>query len=111
MPGMESEEEKAPEGKRPRRLRCAVGITIEWGAAKLRGRVADISAHGIFVELENPLWVGARFAGQLELDSPVKVECVVRRVQPLRGMAATYSVVDEAQCPAVAALLESLSRR
>jgi len=87
-----------------------MGIIIEWGAAKLSGKVVDISAQGIFVELENPLWIGARFAGQLELERPVKVECVVRRVQPLRGMAATYSILDEAERQAVASLIDKLGR-
>src|SRR5580698_7722915 len=83
--------------RRPPRFPCAMGITIEWGAAELRGKVVDISAKGMFVELENPLWIGARFAALLELEKPVRVECVVRRVQPMRGMAATYSIFDEAQ--------------
>lgn len=99
-----------PEERRPRRFPCAMDITIEWGAAELRGKVVDISAQGIFVELSNPLWIGARFLAHLELDKPVRVECVVRRVQPMRGMAATYSIFDEAERRALATIMENLDR-
>ena len=102
--------ENMSERRRGPRFPCAVGITIEWGAAALHGSVVEISAEGMFVELDQPLWIGARFAARLELEKPVQVECVVRRVQPLRGMGATYSITDEAQRDAIATLIEKLSR-
>jgi len=77
------------------RFPCDFEITIEWGAAALRGRVRDISLAGMFVELDSPLWIGARFAAELVLSQPVQLECVVRRVQPRRGMAVTYATPAE----------------
>ena len=96
------------ERRRASRFRCDLGIAIEWGAASLRGSVVDISIDGMFVELDQPLWIGARFAAQLEFEEPVRLECVVRRVQPLRGMAVTYAVPDEAGRAVIASYLERL---
>ncbi len=109
-PGPNNPADERADERRPRRFPCAMDITIEWGAAELRGKVVDISAQGLFVELQNPLWIGARFAAHLELEKPVRVECVVRRVQPMRGMAATYSIFDEAQRQALATMMENLDR-
>ena len=93
------------------RFPCDLRITIEWGAAALQGDVVDISSEGMFVKLADPLWIGARFAAQLALDRPVKLECVVCRVHPQRGMALTYLVPDEAERGAVAAMIERLGGR
>lgn len=91
------------------RFACDLEITIEWGAASLRGRVRDISAAGMFVELESPLWIGARFAAELSLREPVQIECVVRRVQPRRGMAVTYATPAESSRAALESLIEGFS--
>jgi hypothetical protein len=93
------------------RFPCDFPITIEWGAASLQGNVVDISSEGMFVKLNDPLWIGARFAAQLALEKPVMLECVVRRVQPLRGMALTYQVPDEAERAMIATAIERLSRQ
>lgn len=82
------------ERRRERRYRCDLGITIEWGEAGL-GRVSDISTGGMFLSVDDPLWIGARFSAVVALDSSLPVECVVRRVQPRRGMAVTYMVAAE----------------
>jgi hypothetical protein len=94
------------EPRRPPRYRCDLGITIEWGAAHLEGRVSDISAGGMFVSVGDPLWIGARFAATLALDSSLPVECVVRRVHPRRGMGVTYMVA-----PGDGATLDSYIKR
>ena len=83
------------ERRRERRYRCDLGITIEWGEAQLQGRVSDISTGGMFLSVDDPLWIGARFSAVVALDSSLPVECVVRRVQPRRGMAVTYMVASE----------------
>src|SRR2546425_11360731 len=54
-------------------------LEMEWGSAVLRGRVLDISAEGMRIEIADPLWVGARFSAMLELEPPLRMECVVRR--------------------------------
>lgn len=50
------------------RIACDFSITITWGAATLQGNVADISARGMFVKLDDALWIGARFDAQLALE-------------------------------------------
>lgn len=99
-----------PERRRTQRFRCQAGIVIQWGSAALNGSVVDISKDGMFVEISDPLWIGARFAAELELEPPADVECVVRRVEPLRGMALTYSTRNHAARAAVEALFEKLGR-
>ena len=97
--------ERTAERRRSSRFSCNAAITMNWGDAVLNGRVVDISAEGMFVQLEEPLWIGASFTAQLGLDTSVGIECVVRRIQPFRGMALTYSVPSEAGRAAVAAFL------
>ena len=97
------------ERRRVPRIKCDVGIEIEWGAAKLPGRVREISTEAIFVELDSPLWMGARFAALLELEKPVRLECVVRRVEPGHGMALSFSS-GEPERAAIASFLESLPK-
>jgi hypothetical protein len=111
MPGSEARSVGASVERRSvARIACDFPITITWGAATLQGNVADISVRGMFVELDDPLWIGARFAAQLALEKAVNLECVVRRVQPLRGMALIYVVPDEAERAVVASAIERLSR-
>lgn len=76
------------------RNKCDIGIEIEWGAAKLAGRIRQISTEAFFVELDQPLWVGAKFAALLDLAQRVRLECVVKRVDPGRGMAVSFSSAD-----------------
>ena len=87
------------------RFPCDLEIKIEWGAASLLGRVRDISDAGMFVEVESPLWIGARFSAELS-DPSAQIECVVRRVQPRRGMALSYAASATSQ-----AALESFLHR
>jgi hypothetical protein len=85
-------------------------MQIFWGEAVLDGRVVDISAEGMFVKTEKPLWIGARYAARIEVPDEVKMDCVVRRVEPFRGMAINYSVPDPAHRGALTATLTVLSR-
>src|SRR2546425_6341495 len=62
------------------RYPCGAVLEMEWGSAVLRGRVLDISAEGMRIEIADPLWVGARFSAVLALEPPLRMECVVRRV-------------------------------
>jgi hypothetical protein len=97
------------ERRRAHRFPCNFEIAIEWGAAVLHGAVREISNAGMFVELEGPLWIGARFAAILALDQPVVLDCVVCRVEPHRGMALTFAVSQEAGRAAMTRLLERLA--
>ena len=91
------------------RYSCDFGIAIEWGAAILQGAVKDISPEGMFIEMQAPLWVGARFAAQLALEKPVTVDCVVRRVEPRRGIGTTFLTLHESGQTAVNSILRHLA--
>jgi hypothetical protein len=97
------------EQRRSPRRACSIPITIEWGAALISGRVSDITVDGMFVEIEQPLWVGASFSAILEADHALRIDCTVRRVDPLRGMALTYSAANETSRTALASYLERLA--
>lgn len=97
------------ERRRAHRFLCDFDIKIEWGAAQLPGVVREISIEGMFVELEAPLWIGARFAAQMALDRPVDLDCVVCRVEPRRGMAVTFVAAQESGRTAISSLLQRLA--
>ena len=97
---------KQAERQRVSRDKCDVGIEIEWGAAKLPGRVREISAEAFFVELDQPLWVGAKFAAQLDSAQRVRLECEVKRAEPGRGMAVSFSSADLGSA-AIVSLMEN----
>jgi len=71
-------------------------LEIEWGSAVLRASTRDISTSGMFIEAVDPLWVGASFTARLTLDRPVRLECLVKRVEPGHGMGVSV-VVSESE--------------
>jgi hypothetical protein len=73
------------------------GLEIEWGSAVLRASTRDVSASGMFIESADPLWIGAGFSANLQLDHPVRVDCRVRRVVPGHGMGVSVSLTQEQQ--------------
>lgn len=98
------------ERRRAARFLCAVDLELEWGSALLRGRVRDISASGAFIELPDPLWVGAGFSARLVLQRPVQIDCFVRRVEPGRGMGVSVAVSHPESKEHFEALLQELSQ-
>jgi hypothetical protein len=62
------------------------------------------------VELDPPFWINAKFSAMLELPDPVKLECTVKRVEPRRGMALSFSSSEGARA-AIASLLETLPKK
>lgn len=84
-------------------------VELEWGSTTLRGRVADISTNGMFIEMHDPLWIGAGFAARLELEKPVLLECSVRRVEPGRGMGVTFAIPESENKDSVSKLLGTLA--
>ena len=77
------------------RFACSVELEMEWGSARLRGRICDASASGMFIESADPLWVGAGFRAWLTLDQPVQVDCFVRRVEAGRGMGVSVALPED----------------
>jgi len=72
-------------------------LDIEWGSAVLRASTRDVSSSGMFIESVDPLWVGAGFTANLQLDRPVTVVCSVKRVEPGHGMGVSVSLPAEQQ--------------
>ena len=100
-----------PEQRRSPRYPFEGVLTIEWGAALLEGIVRDLSAEGMLVETPDPLWVGATFAAELALDTPLRLDCVVRRVEPGRGIGVALIVPEEADRARFEALLATLAQK
>ena len=85
------------------------GLEIEWGSAVLRASTRDVSASGMFIESADPLWIGAGFSANLQLEHPVRVDCRVRRIEPGLGMGVSVSFPQEQQ-QGYQELLSKLSR-
>lgn len=77
------------------RRKIEATIEIEWGSSTLTAAVRDIGPAGLFVELTPSLWVGATFFGRLALDPPLRLNCTVCRVEPGKGFAVTFELLEE----------------
>ena len=77
----------------------------------IRGSVIDISAEGMRIEIADPLWVGAGFSAVLALEPPLRMECVVRRVEPGRGMGVSLVTPEAEDRVRLAALLDPLGKK
>jgi hypothetical protein len=80
------------ERRRAPRYRYQAVVEIEWGSARLRARTRDVSAGGMFLESEDILWVGAGFRARFSAESPLWMECSVKRVEPGAGMGVTVEL-------------------
>jgi len=65
----------------------------------------------MFVELPDPLWVGASFSAQLMVWKPLRVDCLVRWVDPGRGMGVSVVIRDEEDRKQFEGLLEDLAQK
>jgi hypothetical protein len=84
-------------------------LEIEWGSAVLRGNTRDVSANGMFIEVPDTLWVGAGFTARLSLTRTVKLHCLVKRIEPGRGMGVTVAVPETESLKLYQHLVSSLS--
>ena len=55
----------------------------------------DISASGMYLLTHEPLWARAQFSAHLMLPEAIRVECVVRRVDPGKGMVVEFTDVTQ----------------
>ena len=85
------------------------GLEIEWGSTVLRGNTRDISSNGMFIEVPDTLWVGAGFIARLHLPQPVKLDCMVKRVEPGLGMGVSVALSENESHKAYRELLSSLA--
>lgn len=86
-------------------------LEMDWASARLRGHVRNTSAVGMFIDTGDSLWVGASFSAQLAIEPPLRVGCVVRRVEPGRGVGVTFFVPEEEGRARLTTLLETLARK
>jgi hypothetical protein len=98
------------ERRKSLRYKFEGAIAINWGGTVLSGRVREIDSRGMFVEISNPLWIGATFYSQLMADTPILLDCVVRWIEPGRGMGLSFVPPSEEGRKRFAALIDTLSR-
>jgi hypothetical protein len=99
------------ERRQSRRFAFEAPVEIEYGSAVLRGTVSEISEGGMFIKVDDPLWIGASFSAQVTLDSPHRLDCIVRRVDPGRGMGVSWTAPDDAARERLGRLLADLGNR
>ena len=83
--------------RRSPRYKYQAPLEIEWGSARLRARTRDISESGMFILSEDVLWVGAGFRARLATESPMWLDCSVKRVEPGHGMGVSVAVSENQQ--------------
>ena len=91
------------------RYQFRAGLEIEWGSAVLRGNTRDISSNGMFIEVPDTLWVGAGFSARLHLPQPLKLDCLVKRIEPGTGMGVTVALPETESQKLYHDLLSSLT--
>ena len=91
------------------RYQFRAGLEIEWGSAVLRGSTRDVSSNGMFIEVPDTLWVGAGFSARLHLPQPVKLDCLVKRIEPGTGMGVSVALPETESQKLYHDLLSSLS--
>lgn len=97
--------------RRHPRYDFGISVELEWGSSILEGQVRDISAGGMRIEMADPLWIGARFLAVIALEPPLRVECVVRRVEPGKAMGVTLATQTAEERARLVALIENLGKK
>ena len=103
---MESTERR----KRPRH-RYPIEVVIAWGSKTIEACTQNISLTGMFIEITQPLWLHAEFTVRLSLPKPIKLDCVVKRVEPGRGMGVEFKHPPEAEREQLALLVAGLDEK
>ena len=76
------------------RYRFRIDAEISWDTKHLWSHVTDISRGGMFIEIPYPLRMpkGTPLEVRLALDTPLKLDCVVRHIVVGRGVGVSLSV-------------------
>lgn len=90
------------------RFKFEVKAFVEGESEKAWGCVTDMSRNGLFIEMTEPPALGARITAYLALNVPLKLQCVVRRIAPGRGIGVGFTVPAESK-QRFEALLTALS--
>ena len=81
------------ERRRNARYACHASVEIEWGSEVLRAVISDLSASGMFIVTREPLWMRAEFSARILDGQRLLVNCVVKRVEPGRGMGVEFTEI------------------
>lgn len=84
-----------------------VGIGL--GDNMVNSHVRNMGRDGMFIEMPSPLSIGTVFTAQLALKAPVLIKCVVRRVEPGRGMGVSIVAPGTEGRKRLAAFLDTLA--
>jgi hypothetical protein len=82
-----------------------VDAKIVWPSRTRWARVTNISRTGMFIAMANPPELNVGFSAYLALDTPLRLDCIVRRVVPQRGIGVTLTVPLECKQRFAALLL------
>jgi hypothetical protein len=96
---------------RPRRYKFNSQLQFYWGSTTLNAPVISISANGLFIQTEDPLWIGATFSARLMVDPPIEMYCTVSRVDPGRGMAVRIAFATKNQDDRFSCLVAEASNK
>lgn len=102
---------KTVERRRSPRHPFRADVEIEWGSTTLRASINEIGGTGMFIESNDPLWVGAEFRARMLLELQLEVNCVVRRVVPGVGMGVEFVGLTEEARARVEKLFETPAKR
>jgi PilZ domain len=93
------------------RYPCRIEVAIGWGSNILNGVTRDIALSGMFIEIAEPLWMRAEFTARLSTEEPIEVDCIVRRVEPGKGMGVEFKDLPEAEREQLELLVRSLTAK
>ena len=84
----------ASERRKNPRFKCNAPIKLFWGEVTIDAKLRDISATGMYIETNEPLWLRAEFSASVLIPDRFSVRCVVRRVDEGKGMVVEYLEVS-----------------
>ncbi|MGH9689718.1 MAG: PilZ domain-containing protein [Candidatus Acidiferrales bacterium] len=79
------------------RYRFYADTEIVWESVKRWGRVTNISRKGMFIEIADAPPLDSAFPMRLALNTPLRIDCVVRRMVPGRGIGVSISLPDQSR--------------
>jgi hypothetical protein len=97
--------------QRPPRVSYDAVVEIGWGSTIIHARVKDMSITGLFLEIAQPLWIGATFAAKMILQPPIQMTCKVIRIVPNRGMGVEITSMASEDSKRFSRLLNALGLR
>jgi hypothetical protein len=77
------------------RYKFSMTAEIIWQGKKRWGRVTDISQGGMFIEIPDAPCLDASFTTHLALNVPLRLDCIVCRAIPSRGIGVTFLVSEK----------------